>query len=79
MTEKVSALRTEKYFERASRANRQETIRILKRAGKRNSPMAGDELPSDWEIDFEKRKAVPNHSREKIKSLGQRRKRKTQS
>jgi hypothetical protein len=32
--------------------------------------MAGDELPSDWEIDFEKRKAVPNHSREKIKSLG---------
>ena len=51
VAEKVSALRTEEYFrERARRANRVEALRILKRAGKGNPPVEGDELPPDWEI-----------------------------
>src|SRR5947208_13498182 len=51
VAEKVSALRTEEYFrERARRANRVEGLRILKRAGKGNPPIKGDELPPDWEI-----------------------------
>ncbi|HEV2962652.1 MAG TPA: toxin-antitoxin system HicB family antitoxin [Candidatus Angelobacter sp.] len=50
VAEKVSALRTEDYFrERARRANRAETLRILARAGKGNPPLPGDELPLDWE------------------------------
>lgn len=49
VAEKLSALRTEDYFrERASRANRAETLRILSRAGKGNPPTPGDELPADW-------------------------------
>jgi hypothetical protein len=49
VAEKVSALRTEEFFqERIRRANRVETLRILGRAGKGNSPMEGDELPPDW-------------------------------
>src|SRR5438270_4818029 len=49
VAEKVSALRTEEYFqERASRADRAETLRILGRAGRGNSPRAGDELPVNW-------------------------------
>ncbi|MGC1162672.1 MAG: hypothetical protein WA881_11200, partial [Candidatus Sulfotelmatobacter sp.] len=40
VAEKVSALRTEEYFrERASRADRSETLRILERAGKGNAPV----------------------------------------
>jgi len=39
------------YFrERAHRANRAEALRILKRAGKGNPPIEGDELPPDWEM-----------------------------
>ncbi len=50
LAEKVSALRTEEYFqERIRRADRAETLRILERAGKENPPMEGDELPRDWE------------------------------
>src|SRR4030081_3726928 len=50
LAEKVSALRTEEYFqERIRRANRAETLRILDRAGKGNPPMEGDELPRDRE------------------------------
>lgn len=46
VAEKVSALRTEEYFrERSLRANRAETLRILKRAGRGNPPRHGDELP----------------------------------
>ena len=46
VAEKVSALRTEDYFrERARRADRAETLRILERAGKGNPPVEGDELP----------------------------------
>ena len=49
LAEKVSTLRTEEYFrERARRADRAETLRILDRAGKGMPPMAGDELPADW-------------------------------
>ena len=50
LAEKVSALRTEEYFqERIRRADRAETLRILDRAGKGNPPIKGDELPQDWE------------------------------
>lgn len=45
VAEKVSALRTEDYFrQRASRADRAETLRILEKAGKGNPPLPGDEL-----------------------------------
>ena len=48
LAEKVSALRTEEYFqERIRRADRAETLRILDRAGKGNPPLEGDELPPD--------------------------------
>ena len=49
VAEKISALRTEEYFQmRASRADRAETLRILTKAGKGNPPVPGDELPSNW-------------------------------
>jgi hypothetical protein len=49
LAEKVSALRTEEYFqERIRRADRAETLRILDRAGKGNPPLEGDELPPNW-------------------------------
>jgi HicB-like protein involved in pilus formation len=48
LAEKLSALRTEEYFqERIRRADRAETLRILDRAGKGNPPMEGDELSPD--------------------------------
>ena len=48
LAEKISTLRTEEYFlERAARANRAETLRILARAGQDNPPTQGDELPPD--------------------------------
>jgi len=44
---KVSAVRTKEYFAaRARRADPAKIARILKRVGKGNAPMAGDELPS---------------------------------
>ena len=47
LAEKLSALRTQEYFqERIRRADRAETLRILDRAGKRNPPREGDELPA---------------------------------
>jgi hypothetical protein len=50
LAEKVSALRTEEYFqERIRRADRAKTPQILDKAGKGNPPMEGDELPQDWE------------------------------
>jgi hypothetical protein len=46
VAEKVSALRTEEFFrERAGKADRRETLRILARAGSGNAPIPGDELP----------------------------------
>lgn len=47
VAEKVSTLRTEEYFQmRAARADRRAALRSLKRAGKGNPPMPGDELPA---------------------------------
>jgi len=46
LAEKVSAMRTEEYFEeRARRANPAKVNRILARVGKGNLPIEGDELP----------------------------------
>jgi hypothetical protein len=59
VAEKVSTLRTVEYFrERASRANRRETLRILARAGKGNPPQEGDELPPGYEREGERRKTA---------------------
>jgi hypothetical protein len=45
VAEKVSALRTEKYFaERAARGDIPRALDILKRAGVGNPPMKGDKL-----------------------------------
>lgn len=45
VAEKISALRTESYFlTRAGQANLTETKRILKRTGKNNPPLPGDEI-----------------------------------
>ena len=47
VAEKLSALRTESYFEeRARRANVPKAPDILKRAGVGKSPLEGDELPA---------------------------------
>lgn len=47
VAEKVSALRTEDYFrQRARRADRAETLRILERAGKGNPPVPEDQIPA---------------------------------
>ena len=46
VAERVSALRTQEYFaERAATGDIKRALRILKRAGKGNSPLPGDELP----------------------------------
>jgi HicB family len=48
VAEKISALRTEEYFaDREPRANREKIARILKRVGKANPPLEGDELPPE--------------------------------
>jgi hypothetical protein len=45
VAEKLSALRTEDYFrERAAKGSIAKAKRLLKRAGRRNPPAAGDEL-----------------------------------
>lgn len=49
VAEKISALRTEEYFNaRARRADPAKIARILKRVGKGNPPVAGDELPPEF-------------------------------
>nr|WP_113866464.1 hypothetical protein [Brenneria salicis]NMN91455.1 hypothetical protein [Brenneria salicis ATCC 15712 = DSM 30166]RBP62695.1 hypothetical protein DES54_11532 [Brenneria salicis ATCC 15712 = DSM 30166]RLM30662.1 hypothetical protein BHG07_09475 [Brenneria salicis ATCC 15712 = DSM 30166] len=46
VAEKLSALRTESYFqERAARADIPKALDILNRAGRDNPPVKGDELP----------------------------------
>jgi hypothetical protein len=46
IAEKLSVLRAEEYFaERAARGNVTKALRIVKRAGKGNAPVPGDELP----------------------------------
>lgn len=55
VAEKISALRTEQYFEeRARRANPRKVARILSGLGRGNPPVAGDEMP---------RKLQPNRGR----------------
>lgn len=45
VAEKLSALRTEEYFrERAQRGNMRNAKRVLKRAGRGNTPIPGDEI-----------------------------------
>jgi hypothetical protein len=45
VAEKLSALRTEAFFrERAKRADASKAMKILKKAGKANPPVPGDEL-----------------------------------
>ena len=47
VAEKVSALRTEEYFaERAANGDVKKALQVLKRAGRGNQPIAGDELPA---------------------------------
>jgi len=47
VAEKVSALRTQEYFaERAGRGDLKKALQVLKRAGKGNLPLPGDELPA---------------------------------
>jgi hypothetical protein len=49
LAEKVSAMRTEEYFEeRAQRADPARVRRILARVGKGNPPVEGDELPLEF-------------------------------
>jgi len=50
VAEKLSALRTESYFqERAARADIPKALDVLKRAGVGNPPVAGDALPKTVE------------------------------
>jgi len=45
VAEKLSALRTEDYFrERAERGDVRRAKQVLKRAGRGNAPLAGDEI-----------------------------------
>ena len=49
VSEGVSRLRTEEYFAaRAQRANPAKIAQILRRVGKGNAPVAGDELPAEF-------------------------------
>jgi hypothetical protein len=57
VAEKISVLRTEEYFAaRARRANPGKIARILKRLGKGNAPVQGDELPPEFEAKRKKSK-----------------------
>ena len=57
LAEKVSAMRTEEYFEeRARRANPAKVNRILARVGKGNVPIEGDELPLKFAAKSERKK-----------------------
>jgi len=74
VAEKVSAMRTEEYFEeRIRRANRTETLRILERAGKGRPPVEGDEIPRDWDGPGKTRKPAQKTSPRsgKIKKRGE--------
>jgi hypothetical protein len=51
VAEKVSAMRTEEYFEeRARRADPAKVSRILARVGRGNLPIDGDELPVEFAV-----------------------------
>jgi len=64
VAEKISALRTEEYFrQRARRADRAESLRILDKAGTGNPPVKGDELPLDWRTASGQKKAQTKRTR----------------
>lgn len=65
LAEKVSAMRTEEYFEeRARRADPAKVRRILARVGKGNPPVEGDELPPEFlQRKTKKRRAAPSSLR----------------
>lgn len=57
VAEKISALRTEEYFTaRTRRADPAKVGRILKRVGKGNPPVEGDELPREFTPNKKSRK-----------------------
>jgi len=57
LAEKVSAMRTEEYFEaRARRSDPAKVSRILARVGQANPPVAGDELPLEFAVRKAKKK-----------------------
>ena len=46
VAEKVSALRTQEYFaERSAKGDVKKALQVLRRAGKGNPPLSGDDLP----------------------------------
>jgi hypothetical protein len=80
VAEKVSVLRTEEYFaERARRADPEKIARILRRVGKGNPPVEGDEFPAEFQARSKKRsdrresgaelQAGPNRLREAALSI----------
>ena len=76
LAEKLSALRTEEYFQgRIRRADRAATLRILERAGKGNSPMEGDELPPDSKFDAQRAKKTSKSNGRTTARFGKRKKR----
>ncbi|HYL64716.1 MAG TPA: toxin-antitoxin system HicB family antitoxin [Candidatus Methylomirabilis sp.] len=57
LAEKVSAMRTEEFFEeRARHADPRRVDRILSRLGKGNPPIPGDELPPGYVIKKRRRR-----------------------
>src|SRR5271165_4823076 len=57
LAEKISAIRTEEYFEeRARRADPEKVDRILARMGQGNLPIEGDELPAEFLAKKKKKK-----------------------
>ena len=68
VAEKVSALRTEEYFrQRAARADRAESLRILEKAGRDNPPMERDDLPKNW-----RKRPRPKNPRRKLQAAARR-------
>ena len=66
VAEKVSALRTEEYFQqRARRADRAATMRILAKAGRKNPPAPEDELPAKSTLRKPVRKSTLGRKRKK--------------
>jgi hypothetical protein len=80
VAEKLAVLRTEEFFRgRARRANRVETLRILKKAGQGNPPVPGDELPSDWKAPQRPTKTVARNAAKSMSARRQLRKQKPAS
>jgi hypothetical protein len=76
LAEKLSALRTEEYFqERIHRANRVETLQILGRSGKGKPPMEGDELPADLAPDGQRAGGTSKASGRSSRQFGKLKKR----